>query len=1706
MNAKMETNKQPVMEDFSPRDYQVQMKDVCLAKNTIIYLPTGSGKTYIALMVMKEMSHQLRNEVGSGGKRTFFLANTVALAKQQAQFFCQHMPFSVRLYTSEVNVDAWKSDRWFQEFSEVQVISAVKKGVFVATSQILLDVLRHGYLTPANINLIVFDECHRAVGQHPMHAIMKEIVSAPANDRPRIIGLSGTLLFKELKMAQQVPEELERLENTFSATIAAVANDETFETVRSFSTNPNELLIPYHRNTVLHLPLVTEVLQKVQEFLNQVLLIHLPEYATQSGRTLLKGLTTPVKEIKKALLEFEYHLQELGIYPGSIAILSVIVQLEISKRNAPCDKSRHLFRGAISFCDRIHHALVNVMSGFSRKKQILSFSSDQCQKLIKYLEDSYRTGEDEKKQAIIFVKRRFTAKILHHLIKLYFQSENDSKDEPLVKPDFIVGINATLEESIETILAAKIDRRVIERFRKHKINVLCATNVLEEGIDLQMCNMVIMFDAPVSYSSFVQSKGRARMSTSNYVLMIPQEDRVQFVKRIQLYRAIESRLKEELVGKTINRAEPLETDVNNELANDLITPFITPNGAKLDALSAIQLLNRYCMSLPNDLFTSSNVVWKRIDTSATHVTVTVKLPLQSTVRETISGVPMRKLRLAKQSAAFNACKRLYEVGELNMFLLPVTSNAKVEELSDQYFNHWRKMSEESDPRKAGTTKYVRGHKIVYPIETVDCTPQADGEECFVYIIRMRPQLEASARIENVRIFERLYGSANNFGILTRKPLPVLAKMVLFVTLGPIGVEVVPEPVRLTLAPASGQLRRLMRFHLLLFRDLLRVWKPFTVLDGQAQENGFIIVPMVRSEAIDWELIERFPFLRPATEASVRARQQLQFEPERYQLRVVHPWYKNDPEQNYVVIRVHEHLRPSSPFPSEKYRSFEDYFEQEHHQVVVRHDDQFLIEVKGITTSLNRLHPGGEADGGASTRSRYWEFQELLIPELVHNYEFPADYWLKATLLPSTLHRVHYLLLAEGIRLDLATKAQIGSVCCDQLADVTVDRIQSIVGQKASQRPQELEDNDDDDDDDDLECGGESTSEEEEDGDQKQRYVAPSERPRGAQLRAILQQIHTEAPAITDKLVYPWEENDEPLDLNRNIHTVGKIDIDYHVSFLKKHTPNVQKIAKDINHSMTHTNIDKMLAELDLDRDERKPANGAAGGHGLLAIDDGGVGGQIGEIAMLKLTYDNTANVPLQQADILMALTTKSSGDVFNLERCEVLGDAFLKFAVSVYILCRHTSWHEGYLTACKGRMVSNRNLLYCAMRYGLAGKIKVYPYDPKNDWVPPLSSVPGPVRDAMVKANETPSLLYKLSLTEEEVMAGRANQSTIDAFLPLVEQNEQPSRSTLQSVLGQVQIADKVVADATEALLGVCVKTVGYERSFRFLSHLGIIPKGSDVPMLLRTTNYPIADYFPIRDQVDRLLCNPDRIEAVLGYRFRNRTYLLQAFTHASYTSHSLTTSYQQLEFLGDAVLDFLISMYIFERNPTMTPGQLTDLRSALVNNVNLACVLVRAGLHLHILSQSPMLTDAIGKFVRVQNGKHNQIGEWSRLLTEESDTAMAEYVEIPKVLGDVFESLIGAIYLDSGYDLSVCWRVCYRLLRDEIANFTLDTPIQVVRQLYEHPEAKPHFSKPIVEDEVVYVKLSYTHRSKRQKVYGFGKNKEDARRAAAKIALNRMK
>jgi endoribonuclease Dicer len=100
---------------------------------------------------------------------------------------------------------------------------------------------------------------------------------------------------------------------------------------------------------------------------------------------------------------------------------------------------------------------------------------------------------------------------------------------------------------------------------------------------------------------------------------------------------------------------------------------------------------------------------------------------------------------------------------------------------------------------------------------------------------------------------------------------------------------------------------------------------------------------------------------------------------------------------------------------------------------------------------------------------------------------------------------------------------------------------------------------------------------------------------------------------------------------------------------------------------------------------------------------------------------------------------------------------------------------------------------------------------------------------------------------------------------------------------------------------------------------------------------------------------------------------------------------------------------------------------------------------------------------------------------------------------------LIGAVFLDSGNDLLTCWKVICRLLKNELNEFMRNVPIQLVRRLFEFTGANPKFDEPVIDEDLVMVRLRFSCRNQILKVEGFGQNKSDAQKAAAKIALQHL-
>lgn len=76
------------------------------------------------------------------------------------------------------------------------------------------------------------------------------------------------------------------------------------------------------------------------------------------------------------------------------------------------------------------------------------------------------------------------------------------------------------------------------RFRQRECNVLIGTKVLEEGIDLPRCNLVISYNIPLSYKSYIRSKSKAKTLDAYYIIMFDEKDSPDILSRLKLYKEI----------------------------------------------------------------------------------------------------------------------------------------------------------------------------------------------------------------------------------------------------------------------------------------------------------------------------------------------------------------------------------------------------------------------------------------------------------------------------------------------------------------------------------------------------------------------------------------------------------------------------------------------------------------------------------------------------------------------------------------------------------------------------------------------------------------------------------------------------------------------------------------------------------------------------------------------------------------------------------------------------------------------------------------------------------------------------------------------------------------------------------------------------------------------------------------------------------------
>ncbi len=225
------------------------------------------------------------------------------------------------------------------------------------------------------------------------------------------------------------------------------------------------------------------------------------------------------------------------------------------------------------------------------------------------------------------------------------------------------------------------------------------------------------------------------------------------------------------------------------------------------------------------------------------------------------------------------------------------------------------------------------------------------------------------------------------------------------------------------------------------------------------------------------------------------------------------------------------------------------------------------------------------------------------------------------------------------------------------------------------------------------------------------------------------------------------------------------------------------------------------------------------------------------------------------------------------------------------------------------------------------------------------------------------------------------------------------------------------------------------------------------------------------------------KLENSLKYTFNDKKIISQAFNHISLVNEqkkAVIDSNERLEFLGDAVLQIVVSEMLYKKYPKMLEGDLSKLRASLVCEGSFAEIAKELELE---------------KYIKMSKGE-----------------MLAKGFERESILADAFEAVIGAVFLDSGSDIDEAKKVITRIIEPKITkdkislkNWDYKTKLQEVVQAYSQV---PLVYKIVRDDGPDHAKTFVAEVSHDNKFLGTGegKTKKEAEQNAAKEALSELK
>ena len=440
--------------------YQQESLDRAKQENTIINLETGRGKTLIAA---KLIEYYLQKDPT---KRVAFLVPTRALAEQQSAYLSKHCKLddgSPPTIQKLVGYDqaGWDQSDWDDCMEKNHILlgtAALFQTAFVSEKRV--DICK--------FSLLVFDECHNAIGNSPMAAVLKDAVApyqaSGFDDGPRILGLTASFVNGSLKNIEKKRRLLEALmlSTIFCPNVTPKTTGNNFHHIqwdKSFDDN--------------------DVKEVIEEYVEEA----------------VDGI--PINDISKVVKRCIHVFDHLGRDAVMFYIDKVIVAQIKAKAKLLLGepKTIRLSTTMIQYLPTLKAELASLTKRLSSDSRIQKAppTTRKANKLVQLLKDDFQNHGPEHR-GIVFVEQVALVSSLAKVLNDAFRGTN-----------ILCGAVSGTGYQIET------DRQTqLNKFRNGELRILAATAALEEGIDVTECAFVVRYTCIATTKAHIQGAGRAR--------------------------------------------------------------------------------------------------------------------------------------------------------------------------------------------------------------------------------------------------------------------------------------------------------------------------------------------------------------------------------------------------------------------------------------------------------------------------------------------------------------------------------------------------------------------------------------------------------------------------------------------------------------------------------------------------------------------------------------------------------------------------------------------------------------------------------------------------------------------------------------------------------------------------------------------------------------------------------------------------------------------------------------------------------------------------------------------------------------------------------------------------------------------------------------------------------------------------------------------